>query len=272
MSSPSQLLRLQLLERGLEWPGELEHHETLPSTNDRLKKWARDGAPEWSCVIADQQTAGRGRHGRSWASPPGNLYMSVLVRSAADAPGLPTSFSLTAGVAVAEALAEFGVFARLKWPNDVVGVSSRKLAGILVEASSSGTVVESLVIGIGVNLTERHAALPTELSASATSVAAEGGRAVERNDLATAILGQLRERIAEARSESRRALQRWRSHSLDWWGREVEVRSGEQTLRGVAQGIDGSGALLLEMSTGEIRPVISGEARALRLRNDPWVH
>ena len=267
-----EALRSRLLERGIEWPGQLEHHETLPSTNDRLKEWARAGAPEWSCVIADQQTAGRGRHGREWASPPGNLYLSLLVRSAGAAEGPPTTFSLAAGVAVAEALAEFGVLARLKWPNDVVGVSSRKLAGILVEATTSGSTLETLVIGIGINLTQRHGALPRELRSSATTVAAEAGRPVERSDLAAALLGQLLERVVETRSDSRRALERWRDHSLEWWGSTVEVRSGEETLRGVAQGIDASGALLLEMGNGEIRSVISGEARALRLRTGTRIH
>ncbi len=262
----------RLLERGLEWPGQLEHHETLPSTNYRVKEWAREGAPEWSCVVADRQTAGRGRHGRDWASPPGNLYMSVLLRSAAAAGGPPTTFSLAAGVAVAEALAEYGVLVRLKWPNDVVGESSRKLAGILVEASSSGSAVEMAVIGIGVNLTERHGALPRELRPLATTAAAEGGRPVRRDDLAAAILGQLRERIVEARTDPRRALARWRDHSVEWWGRTVEVRSGEETLRGVAQGVDASGALLLEMDDGEVRPVISGDARELRLQDDTRIH
>ena len=272
MSSLVPALRSRLLERGIEWPGELEHHETLPSTNDRLKAWAKAGAPEWSCVIADRQTAGRGRHGRDWASPPGNLYMSMLLRSAGEAEGPPTTFSLVAGVAVAEALAEYGVLARLKWPNDVVGASSRKLAGILVEASTSGSTLETLVIGIGVNLTERYGALPPQLRSSATTVAAEAGRPVERGDLAATLLAQLLERVVETRSDPRRALARWRDHSLEWWGRTVEVRSGEETLRGVAQGIDASGALLLEMGNGEIRSVISGEARALRLRTDTRIH
>ncbi len=268
MSSLTEALRSRLSERGIDWPGQLEHHETLPSTNGRLKEWARGGAPEWSCVIADQQTAGRGRHGRDWASPPGNLYMSLLLRSAGEAGGPPTIFSLVAGVAVAEALAEYGVFAQLKWPNDVVGVSSRKLAGILVEASSSGSSLETLVIGIGINLTERYGALPPELRSSATTLAAETGRPVERGDLAAAVLGQLLERVGEARSDSRRALDRWREHSVRWWGSTVEVSCGAETLRGVARGIDGSGALLLDLGDGEIRSVTSGKARALRLRSD----
>ncbi|HLA79334.1 MAG TPA: biotin--[acetyl-CoA-carboxylase] ligase, partial [Vicinamibacteria bacterium] len=100
------------------WPGEIYHFAELGSTNDWLKDACRHGLPEWSLVVADRQTAGRGRHGRAWASPPGNLYLSVLLR-----PRLPAELvsllPLLAGVAVVEAAAGWGVAAELKWPNDV---------------------------------------------------------------------------------------------------------------------------------------------------------
>jgi BirA family biotin operon repressor/biotin-[acetyl-CoA-carboxylase] ligase len=121
--------------RGLptvEWP------EVIVSTSDRLKALARAGAPEWTAVLADRQTGGRGREGRTWASPIGGLYLSVLLRPRFARAGL---LPLAAGVAVAEAAGELGVRAELKWPNDVMA-SGRTLAGVLSEAASGPAGVE----------------------------------------------------------------------------------------------------------------------------------
>src|SRR6266540_629595 len=117
MTSLADRLRDALRARGLDWPAPIEHHVRLGSTSDRLKEKARKGAPEWAAVLADEQTGGRGRQGRAWASPPGGLYLSVLLRPRfAPASLIP----LAAGVAVVEALGEHGVTAELKWPNDVL--------------------------------------------------------------------------------------------------------------------------------------------------------
>src|SRR5687768_5987903 len=172
------------------------------STNDEALRWAADGAPEGAWVVAAQQTAGRGRRGRVWASPPGaGLYLSVVFRPRTAAPGGDPAMGLLtvmAGVATVEALADAtGVRATLKWPNDVMmdGGSagpSRKLAGILAEGALAGPRLSAVVVGIGVNL--RPSAYPPEIAARAVALETLAGRAVDADGLLVAILGSLRRR------------------------------------------------------------------------------
>lgn len=252
-----------LRARGLEWPATIEHLAVVGSTNDRLKQRARAGAPEWSLVLADRQTAGRGRQGHSWASPSGNLYLSVLLR-----PSLPAScwgvLPLAAGLAVCEAALELGVAAELKWPNDVL-VEGRKLAGILVEAVSGATGMESAVVGIGVNVLTVPEELPPALAGRVTSLAAERGGAVDVLEFAAVVLTRLTVCYdALAREGSAAIVQRWRQRAAAWWGSVVEVQSAGETRRGIARGVDERGALLLEDASGRIQALLSGEAREVR--------
>jgi len=251
-----------LRARGLAWPAAIEHLAVVGSTNDWLKERARAGAPEWSAVLADRQTAGRGRHGHVWASPPGNLHLSVLLR-----PSLPAFawgvLPLTAGVAVCEAVRERGVEAELKWPNDVL-VDGRKLAGILVEAASGGHEMEGAVVGIGVNVATVPAELPSELAASVTALAERCG-AVDVLDLAAAVLARLAVCYdALAREGSAAMVERWRQRAAAWWGSVVEVQSAGEARRGIARGVDEHGALLLEDASGQVHALLSGEAREVR--------
>src|SRR5712691_10483324 len=145
------------------------------STNADVLSLAEAGAPEWTTVVAAHQTSGRGRLGRSWASAPGaSLLVSVLLRPPDD-PRLAPLISLAAGVSTVMACALAGrVEARCKWPNDVVS-GGRKLAGILAEARASGARMTHVVVGLGLNVTQRPEDLPTDLRETATSVATEGG-------------------------------------------------------------------------------------------------
>jgi BirA family biotin operon repressor/biotin-[acetyl-CoA-carboxylase] ligase len=240
----------------------IERLGSVTSTNDVARERAREGAPEWSVVLADSQTAGRGRQGNVWISPPGNLCMSVLLRPALEAVGL---LPLMGGVAVAEAASQWGVTAQLKWPNDAV-VGERKLAGILAEAASSGGQVESVVLGIGVNLQLDPAEAPAELRATLTSVKRETGRSISPAEAADAVLGRLAVWYhALAREGPPPLLEAWRRRSVPWWGRRVEVFSAETRVAGTALDIDAAGRLVLAGDNGERFVVVSGEARELRL-------
>jgi BirA family transcriptional regulator, biotin operon repressor / biotin---[acetyl-CoA-carboxylase] ligase len=232
------------------------------STNDLLKERARQGAPEWSVVLADAQTAGRGRHGHAWGSAAGNLHLSVLVRPRGDAitwGHLP----LMAGLAVAEAVATFAVEAALKWPNDV-WIAGRKLAGVLVESASAAGVVESAVIGVGVNV----AAVPEALDADARAGAAclaDFGAAPETVEVAAAVLARMRvwyHRLAAGGGGE--MMTAWRARALPWWGRHVEARSGDEVLRGRAIDVHESGALILLLDDGTTSLLHAGEVRELR--------
>jgi BirA family biotin operon repressor/biotin-[acetyl-CoA-carboxylase] ligase len=261
MSGP---LGAALAARGIRWPGPIEHLPVVASTNDRLKEEARAGAPEFAVVLADVQTAGRGRSGHTWISPLGNLFLSVLLRprlGPADVVVLP----LAAGVALADALEEQGVSPRLKWPNDVV-VGERKLAGVLVEGMSGPAGVEAAVVGIGVNVGLDPTALPAELAAGITSLDAATGRATPVAEVAAEVLPRLRswyDRLA--REGPAPILAAWRARAVPWWGRPVEARSGGSVLRGTARDVDERGALLIDLEDGTRVAVVSGEVSELRL-------
>ena len=168
----------------------IHYFSEIGSTNDEAARLAELGAPEGTIVIASAQTAGRGRFGRTWFSPPGaGIYVSVICRDARAVPYL----SLAAGVAVADAIrTSTGLPVEIKWPNDIVVRGGRgrrrKLAGILAEASTSPEGVQHVVVGVGINL--RPAAYPPEIADLATSLESELGREVApATVLATTLVG-----------------------------------------------------------------------------------
>lgn len=268
MSGPEQRVHQLLRERAIEWPAPIHHLDSVSSTNDWLKERARS-APEWTVVMADVQTTGRGRHGRRWVSQRGDLALSVLVRPTLPADSL-TVLPLAAGLAVAEAAGELGAETWLKWPNDVVTTRARggdgayhKLGGILVEGVSDAQGLQAAVVGVGLNLNEPPA---DELRATATSLRAHTGREQDREAAAAAVLARLRVCYdAVARGDAGAIVAAWIARALPWWGRVVEVRSGDVVLQGTARGVDGRGALLLELADGTTAAVVSGEARRVRL-------
>jgi BirA family transcriptional regulator, biotin operon repressor / biotin---[acetyl-CoA-carboxylase] ligase len=239
----------------------VEHLARVTSTSDVLKDRARAGAPEWSVVIADAQTAGRGRLGRAWQSEPGNLHLSVLLR-----PRGPVvrggRLPLLAGLAVAEAVGSPWAEALVKWPNDV-WIAGRKVAGVLVEASSAGGTVESAVVGVGVNVRSVPEGLDAETRAGAACLA-DFGPAPEVLDVAAAVLARIRvwyHRVAEGDGG---LLDAWRARSLPWWGRRVEARAADGVVSGRAVGIDDDGALILMLEDGTRSLVHSGDVREVR--------
>lgn len=224
------------------------HLRSTDSTNERARTLALAGAPHGTLVSADVQTAGRGRHGRSWVAPPrACLLCSLLLRDARQGADGPRAslLPLIVGVAVCDAI---GPGARLKWPNDVVlGEGLAKVAGILVEARPQDGWA---VLGIGVNVALRVQDLPAELRARAASLGRPAS-AVEPllADLLAALAARLGERMAQA-------LERWRA--LDALrGREIAWGEGGHGSRGVAEGIDDEGRLLVRVAGG-------GEPVALR--------
>lgn len=257
-------LRDLLEADGRPWPAPLEHHAEIASTSDRLKELARAGAPEWSVVTADTQSAGRGRQGSAWASPRGNLHLSVLLRPA-KVPGL---LPLLAGVALREALLAFGAKARLKWPNDLL-LGDRKVAGLLAEGSSGARGVEWIVLGIGVNVDPESMPSVGALPQDAISLRSAVGNALSIEALAAEVLRQVTlwyHRAAAGRAAD--VLAAWREAAVPWWGHLVQARSGEQVIRGIAKGIDEEGALLLLDEQGRVVRIVAGEVSRVRL-TDP---
>jgi BirA family biotin operon repressor/biotin-[acetyl-CoA-carboxylase] ligase len=259
----AQRIRGLLLAQGVDWPSAIEDFETLASTNDRARDRARAGAPEWTTILAGEQTRGRGRHGHGWLSTPGNLFVSVVLRPSF--PVLEVSLlPLAAGVAVAEAARDLGVAARLKWPNDVLA-DGKKLAGILVEGSGLGETQPSFVVGVGMNLRLSDREIPPELQESVVSIEALTHRDPGVDVAAAAVLPRLTVWYhALERDGAPAVLAAWRRWSVDWWGERVAVRSGADVVRGVLRGIDERGALLLLRDDGTELALFSGEVNELR--------
>lgn len=236
--------------------------DELVSTNDRAKTLADQGAAHGEVVIAETQTGGRGRRGRTWVSPPGlNLYLSVILRPEL-APGRAPELTLVAAVAVCDALRQAGVAAGIKWPNDVVA-SGRKLAGVLTELAADADRVSWVVVGMGVNLNARAEDFPEALRETATSVRIERGGPAPRALFAAALLASLEgwlDRHAEEGFAQVREAWRDRSATL---GQDVRVRVEGRELLGRAEDIDERGALLVRTASG-LERVLAGDVEALR--------
>lgn len=234
------------------------------STNSDAMALGRDGEPEGTVVIAEQQTAGRGRLGRTWESTRGvNLYMSLLLRPAM-APWRTPQLSLVAGIAVAETVREEGVDARIKWPNDVVTVreedgSLRKLAGILTEIEAESDRVSFVVVGIGVNLNAEKIHFTAELEDKATSVLLERGITADRAAFTARLLARFEQCYDDWSSGGFGAVAaRWRALSV-LEGRRVTVSAPGDTFDGVCAGIDDEGALLVDAGGAAPRRVLAGD-------------
>ncbi len=257
--SREDTLRDLLAARGWPWRAPVEHHDCLESTSDRLKHLARAGALEGTVVVADRQTGGRGRQGRTWDSPAGNLYVSALLRPTPAT--LSSLLPLAAGVAVAEGLESLGLGAQLKWPNDLL-IGERKVGGILAESSATGSEVDWVVLGIGVNV---RAQLAPELRDAAVALADVGGSHLAVEDVLSAVLASLGVWYHRLRGGGGGAvLDEWRRRSIPWWGKPVEAWSEGNRITGRAGFVDDEGGLVLQMDDGSRKTLRSGEVRRLR--------
>jgi BirA family biotin operon repressor/biotin-[acetyl-CoA-carboxylase] ligase len=237
--------------------------EEIASTNAAAAVVAGRGAPEGTVIAANTQTSGRGRLGRTWASPPGaGLYVSLVLRPR---PSVVPLLTIAAGVALADGIeAGSGLRIGLKWPNDLV-VGRRKLGGILSEAislaASAGPIVDRVVVGFGINL--RTATYPPDVEARATSIERELGRPSDRGlVLAECLAACAATYNALQNGHADTVVAAWRTRAADHLGRHVEWDDGAGLMRGVAQDIDAAGALLVRIGHTTVR-VISGEVRWL---------
>ena len=247
----------------------LLYFETIGSTNDEAA--ARSASdfpapspqprdPEGLVVVADAQTAGRGRRGHTWFSPPGSgLYVSVVLapsRARVDPERATTLLTLAAGVGLAEGIeAATGLRVDLKWPNDLQ-VTRRKLAGILAEASGASDAA-SVIVGYGINVAAT--AFPPELRDRATSLESELGRAVDRHHVLVETLASLARRyqdLLDGRFDA--ILDAWRRLAPAASGARVEWTTNAATATGVTAGIDERGALLVQVDD-RVERIISGE-------------
>jgi BirA family biotin operon repressor/biotin-[acetyl-CoA-carboxylase] ligase len=252
--------RLGIFARRISW------YPEAASTNDLAATFAERGAAEGTVIVANAQTAGRGRHGRTWASPAGaGLYVSAVLRPPPHALPLLT---IAAGVAVAEGIqAATGLATDLKWPNDIYA-GGRKVAGVLAEARPISILeagqarpgaMQHVILGFGINV--MPAAYPPDVAARATSLEAELGRPVDRGVLLAECLSHLAARyddLAAGRLEPVAAA--WRQRAASLLGRPVQWDGIRGTEAGVAETIDDGGALIVRTEAGR-RRVTAGEVR-----------
>jgi BirA family biotin operon repressor/biotin-[acetyl-CoA-carboxylase] ligase len=245
-------------------------HASIGSTNDLARQRARSGAAEGLVILADEQTAGRGRQGRSWAAPPGSsLLLSLLLRPHWLNPADTFSITMIAAVALCEAVEETApLAAALKWPNDLMlpdapgaPPSTHKAAGILSEFELEEGRLSWVVVGIGVNVDWSPSGVVDgqDLALVATSLAAASGQPIGRAALLPALLSRLDARYRELRQGRREELfDTWRGR-LATLGRHVTVHMPQGELRGVAEGVELSGALLLRDEQGVLHTVLAGD-------------
>jgi len=231
--------------------------QQIGSTNDEAKRLAAAGAPEGALVVAETQTAGRGRAGRRWVTPPrAALAVSLVLRPTLTA-AQATRLTMLAGVAVCAALEGVaGVQPALKWPNDIL-LGGRKVGGILVESGLDGERLDYAILGLGLNVSAGPP--PEQVQFPATALEAEAGRPVDRLTLLVAVLDALTTHYPSV-AEGKGLHAAWQAR-LAWLGEAVTAYTAEGELHGVAEGVDDDGALRLRLASGETRRLLAADVR-----------
>lgn len=237
--------------------GDIKYFESLGSTNDEALAWAATDAPDLSLVIADEQTAGRGRLNRKWFTPSGTaLAFSLILCPTTDEKLHLTRIVGLAALALAESLQRRGMAAQIKWPNDVL-ILGRKVSGILVESVWSGDDVDCVVIGMGVNVLKGSVPPAEVLQFPATSLEDELGQTLERTEVLYDILAALLE--LRPRMGTSEFIAQWNS-LLAFHGERVQVETGTTpAVMGHVSGLDSDGSLRLQNDHGESMTVRFGD-------------
>jgi BirA family biotin operon repressor/biotin-[acetyl-CoA-carboxylase] ligase len=240
----------------------LEVHESIGSTNDLARELGLRGAPEGTVVLAQEQTGGRGRHGRVWSSPRGGLYCSIVLRPD-DALLRRAPITLVGGLAASEALdVAARVATTLKWPNDVF-LEGKKVGGILGELTThaGGNV---LVLGVGLNVDILPGAWPPEVRALATSILAAKGRAPAIEEVFRHYVEHLEAHYDHLRKGGGPLLLSKAADRMPLLGGRVRVKLEDRTLEGQASGLNATGALVIALDDGKREVVYAGEVEEVR--------
>jgi len=236
--------------------------DTLDSTNTEALKHARQGAAEGLCITARQQTAGRGRYGRTWVSAKdAGLYFSIILRPKLETQFLPL-LTLMAGVAVHDMLQEYGLKPDIKWVNDIL-VNEKKISGILAETAECPAGL-AVVVGVGVNLSSEN--FPQEIAGTATSIEELTGLKVAPQEAAGTLTKFLTYFYRKLAGPDRTAaiVDEWRKRSTYFSGKPVRVASGNETITGTTDGLEPNGALRIRRSDGRVTVIQAGDVERLR--------
>lgn len=247
------------LPEDFPWKGSIHHFKTIDSTNTRAKQIAAQGAPHGTVLIADSQTGGRGRMGRSFHSPAGSgIYLSVILRPQCHASQLMHLTCATA-VAMCEAVASVcGVRPGIKWTNDLV-FGNRKLGGILTEVSldAQGNAAYA-VVGIGINCTQETSDFPEDIRNIATSLKLSTQMSIDRSQVIASMLLHMESISNNLLGQKAQIMAQYRRDCITV-GQDISVIAGETIRHGTALSVDEEGALIVRFSDGQIEAVNSGE-------------
>jgi len=236
-----------------------EHHDRIDSTNAEARRLAEQGCPEGTLVVAETQTAGKGRKGRAWFSPTqAGIYATIVLRPSLPIEDTPLLTLLTA-VSMTEAIIDTtGMRPTIKWPNDIL-VNGRKVAGILTEVSSEVDRVEFALVGIGLNVNTPRASLPTRMIFPATSLAAEAGAPQSRPKILACWLKHFEAEYEHLAAGNRTALlEHWKALA-DIAGRKVTIQRVHDRISGTVLGVDDDGALCVRTPAGSVVRILSGD-------------
>lgn len=238
------------------------YFDSLGSTNDEARDQAKVGAAEGLCIVAGQQTAGRGRNGRRWVSEKdAGLLFSIVLRPTFEIRYFPL-ITLAAGVAAHDTLASFGVEPDIKWVNDIL-VGEKKICGILAEMTDTNSG-QAVILGVGMNL--RSYSYPPEIADVATSLEAE--TLAEHNG--RTVLAKFNERFADVYGllanggKTGILLDEWAKRSSFYSGKHVRIKLAKGEIEGVTDGLESDGSLRVKMSSGEVSVITAGDVKSLR--------
>ncbi|HZU95281.1 MAG TPA: biotin--[acetyl-CoA-carboxylase] ligase [Planctomycetota bacterium] len=239
-----------------------EQHERLGSTQERARELAQKGAPEGTLVVAREQTGGKGRLGRAWASPTGGLYLSLVLRP--DEGMLKrASISLVAALAASEALdATARVSTSLKWPNDIV-LHGKKLGGVLADLVREGKD-SYLILGVGLNVNTARDAFPAEVRTLATSLAIEKSATFSTDEVLEHFVSHFEGHYESVRKGSGALLLSRAADRMTTLGSRVRVKVAGRTIEGKASGLNATGALVVELDDKKREILYAGDVEELR--------
>lgn len=245
-----------------EWAGcEIYYFDSIDSTNTKAKELAEEGHPSGTLVVADRQTAGKGRRGRSWESPSGiGIFMTLMLKPEIN-PNHASMLTLVAAMATTRAIRRVtGVPAMIKWPNDIV-MNGKKVCGILTEMSAQFDYINHIVIGIGINVHNED--FPEEIAQTASSLYLESGQHIHRASLIEAFLEEFEDVYAEyLKTEDMEGLMKEYDSMLVNRGRQVRVLDPKEPFEGKAMGITKKGELIVD--TWESRKLVSSGEVSVR--------
>ncbi len=263
LSAPDVMDKTELESiHATEWAGcEIYYFDNIDSTNTKAKELAEEGHPNGTLVVADRQTAGKGRRGRSWESPSGiGIFMTLMLKPEIN-PNNASMLTLVTAMATTRAIRRVtGVPAMIKWPNDIV-MNGKKVCGILTEMSAQFDYINHIVIGIGINVHNEE--FPEEIAQTASSLFLECGQHIHRASLIEAFLEEFEDVYAEyLKTEDMEGLQKEYDTMLVNRGRQVHVLDPKEPFEGKAMGITKKGELIVD--TWESRKLVSSGEVSVR--------